>query len=218
MTPVRSRIKVVAFDCDGVMFDTVESNKVYYNGILSHFNKPLLTPSQFDFVHMSTVKEAILFLFQDDHRIDEVFAYCREMSYDPLIPHMTIEPGLKSLLNLLRPRFKTAIATNRSTTMGSVMKYHGLTDLFDMVVTSMDVENPKPHPEQLFKIMERFRAIPDEVLYIGDSRTDEQAAMGAGVVFAAYRNPTLAARYHVRDLCEIKTILASDDSSESVDL
>ncbi len=59
------RIRVVAFDCDGVMFDTETVNKAYYNQILQHVNKPALTPEQFAFVHMHTTDEAISYLFPD---------------------------------------------------------------------------------------------------------------------------------------------------------
>ena len=41
-------IKVVAFDCDGVMFDTTKANMSYYNEILEHFGQPTLTPDQFE--------------------------------------------------------------------------------------------------------------------------------------------------------------------------
>jgi phosphoglycolate phosphatase-like HAD superfamily hydrolase len=73
----------------------------------------------------------------------------------------------------------------------------------------MDVANPKPHPEQLCSIMERFRAGPREVLYIGDSQQDQYAAEAAGVVFAACRNPGLSADYYIDRLSEIKSIIVS---------
>jgi beta-phosphoglucomutase-like phosphatase (HAD superfamily) len=31
---------VVAFDCDGVLFDTEAANWAYYNHILGHFGRP----------------------------------------------------------------------------------------------------------------------------------------------------------------------------------
>ena len=200
-------LKVLVFDCDGVMFDTENANRIYYNSILEHFNKPLLTQQQFEYVHMSTVKQALFFLFQDREDMDDVFEYTRHMKYDPLIPHMEIEPFLKPLLHHVKKKLKTAIATNRSTTMHAVLSYHGLTELFDMVVTSLDVERPKPHPEQLHKIMDHFKAAPEEVLYIGDSKTDEEAAIKSGVLFVSYKNPSLEASHHIRDLREVLTIL-----------
>ena len=61
-----NNIKVVAFDCDGVMFDTIEANKAYYNRILDYFGYPPLTPDQFAYTHMHTVDAALDFLFEDE--------------------------------------------------------------------------------------------------------------------------------------------------------
>ena len=52
-------IKAVIFDCDGVMFDSQKANTAYYNRILNHLGAPDMSPSQFDFVHMHTVDEAL---------------------------------------------------------------------------------------------------------------------------------------------------------------
>ena len=51
--------KVVAFDCDGVLFDTEQANRVYYSNILQHFGRPAVTDEQFVFVHMHTVFESL---------------------------------------------------------------------------------------------------------------------------------------------------------------
>ena len=58
------QIKVVGFDCDGVMFDTKNANIAYYNRILEHFGKPEMTSEQFEFTHTHTVYESIEYLFQ----------------------------------------------------------------------------------------------------------------------------------------------------------
>ncbi|MBU1170445.1 MAG: HAD family hydrolase [Proteobacteria bacterium] len=207
VSTLNNMVKVVVFDCDGVMFDTENANRMYYNTILLHFKRPPLSQDQFVYVHMSTVKEAIAFLFNDREDLTDVFDFCKTMSYDPLIPHMRIEPNLMPLLSGLKSHYKTAIATNRSNTMPAVLNHFKLDPFFDMVVTSLDVENPKPHPEQLIKIMNHFHAKPDEILYIGDSKTDEQAANKARVLFVSFNNPSLEAHYHVRDLKEVETLL-----------
>lgn len=207
MTESITDIQTVVFDCDGVMFDTEKANRIYYNRILEHFGKPPLTQEQFEFAHMSTVNEALAHLFSDSDNLDEVYDYCRTITYDPLIPHMEMEPNLKPLLNKLRKRFSTAIATNRSTTMNNVIEHHGLSELFDLIVTSLDVEHPKPDPEQLYKIMDTFNVSPNEIIYIGDSETDEKAALSSGVLFIAYKNTSLQADYHISSLSEVETIL-----------
>jgi len=200
-------IKVVAFDCDGVMFDTAEVNKAYYNSLLSRFGRPLMTESQFNFVHMHTVDESVAYLF-DEQGLEEVHAFRKSMDYQPFLKYMRIEPYLKPLLRRLRPRYKTAIATNRTDTMDFVLTAYDLTPLFDLVITARDVSNPKPHPEPLNKISAHFNCAPDDMIYIGDSELDQIAAQAAGVRFIAYNNRSLQADYHITVLDEVETILA----------
>jgi len=200
-------IKVVAFDCDGVMFDTIEVNKAYYNHLLNRFGQSSMNDTQFNFVHMHTVDESMAFLF-DEQRLEEVQTYRKSMDYQPFIKYMLIEPYLKPLLKRLRPRYKTAIATNRTDTMDFVLASYDLNALFDLVITAKDVSNPKPHPEPLNKILKHFNCAPDDALYIGDSELDQIAAQASGVRFIAYNNRSLQADYHITALDEVKTILA----------
>ncbi|MFW6335253.1 MAG: HAD family hydrolase, partial [Desulfosalsimonas sp.] len=102
--------------------------------------------------------------------------------------------------------FFTAVATNRSDTMNRVLEEHGLEHCFDLVVTALDVENPKPSPDQLIKITQHFGVSSGQVLYVGDSQVDQQAARAAGVILAACCNDSLEADYHIERLSEIKEI------------
>ena len=44
-----TRFRAVILDCDGVMFDSREANRAYYNAVLSHFGRPPLTAAQMAF-------------------------------------------------------------------------------------------------------------------------------------------------------------------------
>lgn len=203
-----NNIKIIIFDCDGVMFDSINLNRVYYNAMLSRFDLPEMTDEQLEYVHMHTVKEAILYLFEGKRDIDEVLSFRNSINYAGLLQHMTMEPGLREILKKLRMKYKTAIATSRSDTMGILLDEHNLADDFDMVVTSLDVSRPKPFPDQLDKILRHFGLAPEEALYIGDSAMDEGAAIAAGVPFIAYRNSSLAALAHIDELMQLEEILA----------
>lgn len=203
------QIKVVAFDCDGVMFDTRKANRAYYDRMLSRFDLPPMTDEQFFFVQQHTVHRSIGHLFKDEATRAEALKEREVLSYASFIKEMEIEPGLIFLLEKLRPGFHTAVATNRSNTMNAVLTEHSLLSFFDLVVTALDVENPKPAPDQLVKVSSFFSVSIKEIFYIGDSELDEQAANKAGVVFAAYRNPNLKADFHIQHLKEVETILFS---------
>lgn len=200
-------IKVIAFDCDGVMFDSVRSNMDYYNSILNHFGKPKMTPDQFAHAHMHTANEVLDNLFNDPETLEAAYAFRKKMSYWPFIKGMKMEPDLKDLLEKIRPKYKIAIATNRSDTMQGILVEHGLAGYFDLVVCALDVKDPKPHPESLIKIVEHFNIKPSQAIYVGDSVLDEMAAKGAGIPLVSYKNKDLSAQYHISRLKELEAIL-----------
>ena len=201
------KIKIVAFDCDGVMFDTINTNRAYYNHILAKFGKPEMTREELKYVHMHTANESIIHLFADSTNCSEAIDYCKSLSYMPFLKNMSIEPHLKPLLAKLRKKFNTAIATNRTTTMDCVLSENNLEDLFDLVVTAIDVERPKPYPDSLIKIIDHFNITPENLIYIGDSALDEQAAKAAGVFFVAYNNLSMNADFYIKSLKEMESII-----------
>ena len=190
-------LKLVAFDCDGVLFDSRQANTAFYNAILDIFGQPPLSPPAVDYVHSHTVWESLAYIFQGYPDLEAVFRFCRTFDYSPFIPLMVEEPHLREFLQFLRPSCYTALATNRTTTTLAVLSYHRLADGFDLVVSAQDVSRPKPHPESFFSILEHFGLKPEEAIYIGDSRVDEEFAACAGVPLVAYRNPELKAAYYL---------------------
>jgi HAD superfamily hydrolase (TIGR01509 family) len=199
--------KVVAFDCDGVLFDTEEANWAYYNHILKHFGRPAMTPEQFAYAHQHTLDESITYLFNDEESIAAVYDYRQTMDYSVYLKLLKVEPDLVSLLTKIRPKLKTAIATNRSDTMSRLLTEFALTEYFDLVVTSFDIRRPKPYPDALLKILDHFGIEPHQALYVGDSQVDAEAARAAKMPFIAFRNETLPTEYHIGSLKELEEIL-----------
>ncbi|MDL2321121.1 HAD family hydrolase [Desulfosarcina sp. OttesenSCG-928-B08] len=200
-------IQVVAFDCDGVMFDSRKANQAYYNHLLQYVGLPDMTPEQMAYSHMQTVEAALIHLIPDPATREKADAHRKEMGYLPFLRLMEMEPGLVPLLRKLRPQYKTAVATNRTDTMARVLDENRIAHLFDLVVCALDVPRPKPCPDMLDKVADYFSVTPDAVLYVGDSELDEKAAAAAGVVFVAYGNPALRADHHISRLLDIEAIL-----------
>ena len=205
-----AEVKLVIFDCDGVMFDSRGANEAYYNHILIHFGKSRMKGEEADYVHMHTADQSVAYLFRDDPRVEQALAYRHQISYLPFIPNMRMEPYLKAFLEYLRPGHKTAISTNRSDTMHRVLVDHGLEGYFDLVVSSLDVTRPKPDPESLLKILGHFDLFPHEAIYIGDSEIDELAAKAAGIPLVAYKNSRLSAAFAVEHFKEIEILLEKE--------
>jgi len=200
-------IAVVIFDCDGVMFDSAKANTGYYNCILRHFSLPEMSSEQLEFVHMHTGDEAIEYLFGAAEMVQAAQAYRRKVGYLPFIKYMAIAPYLKPFLKRLKLSCHTAVATNRTDTMGRVLSEHQLEGWFDLVVTALDVALPKPHPDQLNAILAHFGIKPHQAVFLGDSKLDELAAEAAGVPFIAYSNDSLSAGLHISDFRTLEQIL-----------
>ncbi len=200
-----NRPKLVVFDCDGVMFDSLEANRRYYNDLLAHFGRPEMDPEELEYVHIHNVMDSVAHIFRH-YPVEEVAAANRfrlENEYTPYLKYMIMAPDLIEFLEYLRPEIHTAISTNRTTTMATVLEMFGLVPYFDMVVTALDVARPKPHADALIAIMDRFGVSSDQALFIGDSTIDREHAASVGMPFVAFANDALAAPFHVNRFMEI---------------
>jgi HAD superfamily hydrolase (TIGR01509 family) len=203
---MQQQVLAIIFDCDGVMFDSRQANINFYNHLLARFDLPPIKESDIPIVHTTTAEESVRHLFRGTPYEKEAQALRLGVNYSPFIRDMHMEPGLMELLRLLQHRCGLAVATNRSTTIGQVLRHFGLEAFFDIVVSSLDVKRPKPHPESLQKILAFFRIPPEQSLYVGDSHIDAETADAAGVPFIAYKNRALKADYHVTRLMDIAEI------------
>lgn len=206
-------ISAVIFDCDGVMFDSRQANINYYNRLLAHFDQAPMTEDKIEFVHMHTADESVRHIFNGTPFIDKAQAFKMKIDYTPFIRDMIIEPGLKDLLQALKTGYGLAVATNRSNTIGNVLSTHGLDNFFDIVVSSLDVKNPKPHPESLFKILDFFGIRPEQAVYIGDSMVDYKVCRAAGVPLIAFKNNDLDTDMHAQSMAEAGAWLLGDDTT-----
>ena len=57
-----------------------------------------------------------------------------------------------------------------------------LTDFFDSVVISAEAGVKKPDPRIFDSALEKTRMKPEEVVYVGDTEDDTEAARAAGIV------------------------------------
>ena len=200
-------LQLVIFDCDGVMFDSRNANRIYYNHILEKFGRPPMSEEELAYVHMHNVMDSIRHIFRHfPEDLAAADAHRRNLDYTPYLRHMAMEPDLPEFLHFLRPARKTAISTNRTTTMSLVLEMFSLAHLFDKVVTASDVTRPKPHPEALHRILDHFGCDVEEAIYIGDSQVDREHTRAVGMQLIAFKNPELDAEYHVRSFLEISRL------------
>ena len=194
---MKANYKAVIYDCDGVILDSIESNYIFYNRIMDGLGRPhidrLCTESE-RVLHTFSYLDVIEHFFGNDPQKEQAIAIGKTIRYKELMPYMRREEGLVETLQVLKGKVDLAVCTNRAASMEMIIEDFGLEGFFSFIMTAGKVQNPKPHPEPLLKVLEHYRIQPHEALFVGDSAVDMQAAAAAGVPFIAYKSdlPALA--------------------------
>ncbi len=190
MKSIKSRYKVLIYDCDGVMLDTLESNYIFYNRIMEHLGRPELDRSDLEartVLHTYSFDNVMEYFFAGDACRDAAWDFAKTIHYRDLAPFMSMEAGFVETLDRLKGHVALAVCTNRAISMEMIIEDFGLSGYFSCVMTAGKVTNPKPHPEPLLKVLEHYAIEPGQALFVGDSAVDMQSAAGAGVPFVAYK-------------------------------
>jgi phosphoglycolate phosphatase len=205
------RVKCVIYDCDGVLFDSLDANRRLYNEICLSLDREPLSETEVIFCHTHTVFESVRHIARDDAEEEaRALEVLKKLDFAKYIVYLKMEPHLIEALTSLRQNgILTAISTNRTTSMPHVIKRFDLAGYFDMVVTALDVSRPKPDPESALKILTAFSLNPREALFIGDSDVDKGTANGAGIPFVAYKNREISNGLFMDDHLDVLNLLSS---------
>lgn len=91
-------------------------------------------------------------------------------------------PAVADTLGALHAKgLPLALVTNKPTPfVAPILASLDIAKYFTVVIGGDDVKNKKPHPEPLLMVAEKLGLAPTELLFVGDSRNDIQAAKAAG--------------------------------------
>jgi len=187
-----SRPRAVIFDCDGVLFESRRANLAYYNDVLEYFGASTVSGDDREkslLCHTAASPEVFAALLGEAH-VEAALAYAATLGYQRFIPFLDPEPGIREVLETLARHLPLAVATNRGGSLTEILDHFGLAGYFTTLVTSRDVPRPKPYPDMLLEAANRLDLPAEELLFVGDSKLDRDAAAAAGMPFVAY-GPTL---------------------------
>ena len=203
------KIRCVIYDCDGVLFDSLEANTKLYNDLCSLVGRVPLREEEMQYVHTHTVFEAIHFIFGKENDLEKkALESLKQVDLRNYLIYLKMEPHLFQTLEKLKEKgILRAINTNRTTSMKYIMEKYDLWQYFEMVVTALDVKNPKPNPESIEKIIQELNLNKEEAVFVGDSDVDQQTAESSGVRFIAYKNREIANDLFIDDHFDLLKIV-----------
>lgn len=180
----------VIFDCDGTIVDSRDLIIPFYDWVFARLGLPPLDSADPEVVEIALSRsDAEVFDRMLSDAADRERAHGFLAGLDPadFLNSLKLEPHALEVLEMLRPHYRLAIATNRGPDMAALVRHFGFDHYVDTVVSAADVVNPKPHPEMLVVAAERLGLAPEQALYVGDTEVDGQAAAAAGMPFICYQ-------------------------------
>ena len=201
-----SFLKLLVFDCDGVLFDSKLANVNFYNYILEKIGRTPLTPEEVEFIHMHSVNECIEYILRNHpEKLELAKKIQKETPYQLFFKYIIPEEGLTEFLNWAKKYFYLALCTNRTTSTYPLLEHFNLNEYFDFIMTASRV--PKNNPSALLTILKHFQIEPENTLYIGDSEVDKRLCVSCKVKLVAFKNPELSADFYVKNYEELKRLI-----------
>jgi phosphoglycolate phosphatase len=182
-------IRGVIIDLDGTMLHTAQDLHVTVNRVRADLNlPPLELETVVSFVGKGAenlVRSALradLSAEETERRFNEAMHAFNRHYHDINGQFATAYPGVHDGIQAMRDKgLRLACVTNKPLAFTiPLMKKAGLHDYFEIIYGGDSFARKKPDPMQLLQVCADFNLAPHEVVAIGDSINDSQAARAAG--------------------------------------
>jgi phosphoglycolate phosphatase len=182
-------IKAVVIDLDGTLLDTAPDLAEAANRMLTELQLPPIKETLLKTYIGNGVARLIKRVLTKDMNAEPdaaLFAKAQpvyEKHYVAVVslnsrPYPGVMDGLKALK---QAGYRLACITNKAEKFTlPLLKDTGLSGYFELVLAGDTLPRKKPDPMPLIYACEKFGVTPDEMLLIGDSLNDTQAARAAG--------------------------------------
>jgi len=188
--------KMIIFDLDGVLVDACEWHRVALNESLKQISNYEISMDE----HISTfngipTRKKLKILSErgviQPALEDQIYELKQYKTLEIIKRDATIREEKIDLIKELRSKnIKVACFTNSIRQTATLMlKKTGIIDLFDVIITNQDVQEPKPSPEGYNKIINMYNFDKNEIIIIEDSPKGIQAAKSSGCRVIQVNNP-----------------------------
>jgi phosphoglycolate phosphatase len=182
----KAKCKLVMFDLDGTLLDTLADLAHATNGALQQLGFPAHPVDAYRYFVGDGVENLVKRALPEQNHTPDTIAACRTLMRaeyarrwaDNTIPY----PGVPELLTALTQRgIPMAVLSNKPDYFAVEMVAKFLGDWHFEIVRGALADVPiKPDPMAALEIVRRLHIEPAECLYLGDTCTDMRTAVNAG--------------------------------------
>ncbi len=172
----------ILFDLDGTLIDSTEAILESFRHAFDLFEE--VAPADEEIKRLIGHPLDVMFesLGAKGHPTDEYVAAYKE-HYRLISREKTVPlPGAKEAVEEAAEFALLGVVTTKTARYSvELLEHMGLMDLFEVLVGREDVDNPKPHPEPIFKALDLLERGARNCWMVGDTLLDVDAAKAAGV-------------------------------------
>lgn len=212
-------IKLVIFDLDGTLIDSKEDLALNVNRVLVEMGlekkSHSLIQSYIGHGEENLVGSSIG--LENADRLQEAMRIFKKHYSANLLDTTVPYEGAYKVLSHLKKTKQLALATNKPLYYTKpILEELEMSNYFDLVLGGDSVEQKKPHPEMIERILSELKVKKEDAILIGDSLADVRSAQAAGIKICAMtygfceREKLVEAKpdYLLEDINELIALLA----------
>ncbi len=183
--------KLVVFDLDGTLVDSIYDLGNAVNFALKEYNLPLHPMSDYYTFVGNGMEDLVRKSLGDKGGDNELYLKVRKIFDSHYNAHSndntSAYDGISELLETLKSKgIKTAVLTNKDQEyVGAILDKCFPCHKFDLYYGQRQGVMRKPHPQAFELLLDELKVAKDDCLYIGDSEVDVKTAFNAEVELVA---------------------------------
>ncbi len=197
MSSLNKRIKLLIFDLDGTLVDSLQDITDAINYAIEPLGYSPLSTSEARGLVGRGITKLIESILKEAHKpqLQQILDRFLQYYSSHLTVHTRAYPGVPETLRALG-RYKKAVLSNKRQALSRrVLEELGLAEHFEYIIGSDTLQEKKPSPAGILYLLKKESLQPHEAMIIGDSDIDIQAGRAAGITTVAvgygYRDPEL---------------------------
>lgn len=174
------KYKAIIYDLDNTLLDTIEMNMI-------PLQKIILEEKGIDMPYKEVLKYSS---YPGMKVMEELDIQDKEKTYARWVKYVNeydakVFNGVEEVLKKVRNKgiIQAVVTSKLKDQYCKDFVDKGLDDYMSVVVLGDDTKNHKPDPEPLLKCLELLKLKKEEVIYVGDALSDQQACINAGIDF-----------------------------------